>query len=505
MAASAASDGAASAHPASVGSDGAPASYVDSQSAPGGHPDKRAARIAREIEADVIASGWPVGALLGSEQSLQDRFGVSRSVLREAVRLVEHHQVARTRRGPNGGLFVTAPDAVPATRALVVYLEYIGASLDELLDARLVLEPLAAALAARRIDDAGIARLNGIVTQENGQEVVASWQRDELHLALSALSGNPVLHLFVDVLIRLTGGYADLSQIGAVDVAASAALARTQREHTDVVEAVVAGDGDGARDVSQRHIESFIGWLHEHHEPAMSQVPVIRPDGPGGSRGKLAEQVAAAIRADIVASGWQVGSVVGTEGILLERYGVSRSAFREAVRLLEHHCVARMRRGPGGGLVVTAPEAQASIDTIALYLEYRQPSRNDLTLVRDLIEVEHVARVAKRSDDVAVQNFLAAGELGIPDISGVDAAEFRFHMRMAQLAGNRVLELFLTILVELFRRQWLSQGMPVPETRGAVEVAHAHARILEAVAKGDEMAARQRMSRHLEALTSWWV
>ena len=54
---------------------------------------------------------------------------MSRSVLREAVRLVEHHQVARMRRGPNGGLLICEPDAGPATRAVVIYLEYLGTTL----------------------------------------------------------------------------------------------------------------------------------------------------------------------------------------------------------------------------------------------------------------------------------------------------------------------------------------------------------------------------------------
>src|SRR5205809_51921 len=69
---------------------------------------KLAAQVARRIEAEVVRRGWPVGESLGSEPELRTRHGVSRSVLREAVRLVEHHQVARMRRGPNGGLFVVA-------------------------------------------------------------------------------------------------------------------------------------------------------------------------------------------------------------------------------------------------------------------------------------------------------------------------------------------------------------------------------------------------------------
>jgi len=94
---------------------------------------KLAAQVAHRMETDVVRRGWPVGESLGSEPDLRERYGVSRAVLREAVRLVEHHQVARMRRGPNGGLFVMAPDAGPAARAMVIYLEYVGTSIDDLL------------------------------------------------------------------------------------------------------------------------------------------------------------------------------------------------------------------------------------------------------------------------------------------------------------------------------------------------------------------------------------
>ena len=83
-------------------------------------------------------------------------------MLREAVRLVEHHQVARMRRGPNGGLLVCEPDAAPATHAIIIYLEYLGTTIGDLLDARLLLEPLAASRAAEQIDEAGIDRLRAV-------------------------------------------------------------------------------------------------------------------------------------------------------------------------------------------------------------------------------------------------------------------------------------------------------------------------------------------------------
>src|SRR3978361_1340433 len=118
---------------------------------------KLAAQVARRIEAEVVLRGWPVGDSLGSEPDLRERHGVSRSVLREAVRLLEHHQGGRMRRGPHRGPFVAAPAAGPAARAMVIYLEYIGTSVDDLMQARRLLEPLAAGLAAQHVPEGGSA------------------------------------------------------------------------------------------------------------------------------------------------------------------------------------------------------------------------------------------------------------------------------------------------------------------------------------------------------------
>src|SRR3984885_8532643 len=165
---------------------------MNSGSGPG-TADKRASKIARHIEAEIVRRGWPVGESLGSEHALQQRFCVSRSVLREAVRLVEPHRVARMRRGPNGGLLICDPDAAPATRAVVIYLEYLGTTIGDLLDARLLLEPLAASRAAQQIDEAGIQRLRGVVRAEHDRKPDPAAPSDEFHAALAEKSKNPVL------------------------------------------------------------------------------------------------------------------------------------------------------------------------------------------------------------------------------------------------------------------------------------------------------------------------
>jgi DNA-binding FadR family transcriptional regulator len=477
-----------------------------------GPADKRASKIARQIEADIVRRGWTIGESLGSEHALQQRYEVSRSVLREAVRLVEHHQVARMRRGPNGGLLICEPDAGPATRAVVIYLKYLGTTLGDMLNARLVLEPLAASLAAERIDEAGIDRLRAVLRAEQQWKPGLDAPRDEFHIALARQAKNPVLQLFIDVLMRLTARYARMSRTGSAGEAIEL-VDQMHTDHSDIVAAVTAGDAARAKTLTERHVEAVTAWLQEHQRgqytpevpPTGIRQPRFNPEAP---RGKLAEVLAATIGDDIAASGWRVGSVFGAETELLERYRVSRSVLREAVRLLEHHAVAHMRRGPGGGLIVTKPEAQASIDTIALYLKYRQPSREDFRCVRDAIEIDSVTKVVERRREPEVAAFLnpqgAARREMVDDVRNAAVEESRFHIGLAQLAGNSLLDLFLQIIVELFRRHWSSTGQGLPTWSDAVAVERAHLRILDAIRDGDDSLARYRIRRHLDAAASWW-
>lgn len=475
--------------------------------------DKRAAKIARCIEADIVRRGWPVGQSLGSESALQQHYGVSRSVLREAVRLVEHHQVARMRRGPNGGLLICAPDAGPATRAVVIYLEYLGTTLDDLLDTRLVLEPLAAALAAEHIDEAGIERLRAVLRAEEQGKPGLPAERDEFHIALAQQSKNPVLQLFIEISTRLTRRYALASRTDSA-TAALEAVDQMHHEHSEIVAAVTAGDSARAKTLSEQHVQAVTAWLQEHQRGGRSRPKHnARRLDPEAPRGKLAEVLAAGIGDEIVASGWPVGSVFGTETALLERYRVSRAVLREAVRLLEYHAIAHMRRGPGGGLVVAKPQAQASIDTIALYLQYRRPSRGDFRCVRDAIELANVAKVVECRDVSRVAAILhtlgpssdfAVNE-ATDDLRKAAVEEYRFHVGLAHLAGNTLLDLFLRIIIELFRRHWSSSGQAQPTRSDVVAVERAHARILEAIGAGDDSLARYRIRRHLDAAACRWL
>jgi DNA-binding FadR family transcriptional regulator len=474
---------------------------------------KLAAQIARRIEADILASGWQVGTVFGSESDLRERYGVSRAVLREAIRLVEHHEVAVMRRGPSGGLVVRAPESGALTTAMAIYLEHVGTSVEDLLAVRILLEPLAARLAADRLTEGGVDALREALRQEAELAPTGS-AFDLLHLTLGQLSGNAALRLFIDVLAALTARYG--VRPTTPEAEASAVKAASDHAHHAISDAIIAGDTGLAEMRAVRHLEAMREWLLSVQQQPIVNVPgegpeddrgsAARENGDGGKQ-KLAETVARRMMSDIVASGAGVGEVVGSEADLLQRYGVSRAVLREAVRLLEYHSVARMRRGPGGGLVVAQPDATASIEAMAIYLDFEKIGAEDLRVVRDVIEMGCLERVTERAGDPVVVARLEEAlrtESSAPQ-GTVEKRAHHVHTELAELSGNPVLALFLRIITTVWARHTHSVDDYAPESQETAEyVAHAHQRIVEAVLAGDIPLARHRMRRHLDALDVWW-
>jgi DNA-binding FadR family transcriptional regulator len=445
-----------------------------------------AASVADAIIGDVVELGWPEGQVIGSEAELLERYGVSRAVFREAVRLVEHKEVARMRRGPGGGLVVTAPTVESVMDAVAVYLFYVGADVDDVFEARLILEEVVTELAPARLNEADIIRLRELVARERHGEV-----RDfrELHALLATFTRNPALEFFVDLLNRVSALFmSDPAQLASGTAAASA------HAHTAIAEAVLAGNDGLARHRMRKHLNAEADYLRQG---ARTRIALPTPT----SEEKRGQRIAFAILQDIAAAGWPLGELLGSEQGLIDRYGASRAVLREAVRVLEHHQVAKMRRGPGGGLFVAAPGVAATTEAVALHLHRLAITPAQLFEVRTVVEIAVLERGVEHldADDVA------ALRQALEDEQAASPQELRdlahgVHAVLAGTSGNRVLELLAMVLLRLTR---IHQG---PEQRrklgtgAASELAHIHERIVDAVVDRDVELARMRMRRHLQAL-----
>jgi len=217
-----------------------------------------------------------------------------------------------------------------------------------------------------------------------------------------------------------------------------------------------------------------------------------RPTGSGPGRLKLAEQTAAKIERSIVEQGWQPGHVLGSEADLLAEYGVSRAVLREAVRLLEHDNIAYMRRGPGGGLVVAAPDATAVTRAANRYLRDRAVSPAQLVVARIAIEHAAVRSATESIDERGIKRLLDV--LAEEEAMGqqVDVGRHDFHLTVAHLSGNPAVEMLIEVLTALSTAAF---GKP----RWS-DVHSAHEGIAEAIVAGDAALAQHRMTRHLQKL-----
>jgi DNA-binding FadR family transcriptional regulator len=219
---------------------------------------KLAEVIAAEIEQDIVGRGWSVGELVGSEAQLLQKYGVSRAVLREAVRIVEHHYVATMRRGPRGGLLVTAPDIGAIVRAVTLQLQFQHIEPDQLYEARIALELSCARQAAEKLTPDGVDRLKAYLAEERrvGPAEIRTRSHD-VHILIADLTGNPALRLFVEVLGRLT-----MQQSGYPS--SQAEIDAVTRSHVRIVDALIAHDADAAERRMQRHLLALTKWLRSN-------------------------------------------------------------------------------------------------------------------------------------------------------------------------------------------------------------------------------------------------
>jgi DNA-binding FadR family transcriptional regulator len=211
-----------------------------------------AQKVVAGLKDKIFAGDLPPGHKLPSESELIDEFGVSRTVIREAVTRLRAEGLVETFQGR--GSFVLA---MPEPTSFTVESAAIRTHHDVLamIDFRLGIECEAAALAAARGDEAGAesvrAALDAFVAAAPEDQVDADFG---FHRAVAAASGNRFYLELLDSLgpmmimlprTRLGDAYS-LTDAGHVD--------RVRREHDNVAAAVVAGDPDLARAAMRVHL-----------------------------------------------------------------------------------------------------------------------------------------------------------------------------------------------------------------------------------------------------------
>jgi DNA-binding FadR family transcriptional regulator len=218
------------------------------------------ARVAERLLAKIRQEGLQPGTRLPSEQNMAEHFGVSRTVIRDAIALLKAEGLLETRKGSGAYLLGSASSAMrtdPLTQQSIQ-------SLLNLIEVREGIEAETAALAAvrrtpaqladieyalRRIEEAAAAGLDGV--EEDAK----------LHQCIAVATGNPTWVRFVEMFAEPIRSAVKVTR--ANEARREDLMRQVQEEHERIVSAIAERDPDAARAAARAHMEQAARRVRE--------------------------------------------------------------------------------------------------------------------------------------------------------------------------------------------------------------------------------------------------
>jgi DNA-binding FadR family transcriptional regulator len=202
----------------------------------------RAARVAEEIQAEILSGNLATGDRLGLRTELIERFGVSPSVMNEALHILRERGVLTVRPGVNGGVFVADQPAQVRLGAIDVWFAPTVTGPEKLFEARTYLDDLFAGVALGRATPEDMRAMEWALHEMNTHRDDPRGHLESimrLHLAIAKASRVEVLiGLYESILALLRTGMTRASFVGKHEEMVTHSL----QVHADLVGAIRDGD-----------------------------------------------------------------------------------------------------------------------------------------------------------------------------------------------------------------------------------------------------------------------
>ena len=214
-------------------------------------------QVAEQLRVSIINGKIPFDSKLPKEEELQQIFGVSRSTIREALRVLSSQHLIKVTRGVGGGAWA----ARPAFDEIGQYLEMsIGllasgedVTLQELIEFRGLLEVPAAGLAAERRTDHDLEILLAATTKElrTADDKDSYMNHHIFHQRVMTASGNDLLKMVADPMVST------LRTLRLREKAPSSFWDTAAEEHRRIYEQIEGRNVEGARREMRLHLETL--------------------------------------------------------------------------------------------------------------------------------------------------------------------------------------------------------------------------------------------------------
>ncbi|MBU2670827.1 FCD domain-containing protein [Actinoplanes bogorensis] len=210
--------------------------------------------LADELRADITSGRLQPGERLPPEPELCVKTGVSRSTVREALRLLASQHLIVTTRGVTGGSFVAHPDAEQLadtlTTGFTLLTQSDGVGFADLLELRRALEVPASGLAALRRDDSHLIEMRGALFDPAVDEFETMMAAHAaFHMAVAKATQNPLFELVVRPLYHAQFGEE------VTDNLPPGYWRQIDADHRLILDCLVMRDAESATRAATQHID----------------------------------------------------------------------------------------------------------------------------------------------------------------------------------------------------------------------------------------------------------
>jgi GntR family transcriptional regulator, transcriptional repressor for pyruvate dehydrogenase complex len=231
----------------------------------GSDVEKAATTLARLIARETFGKNIPSGTPLSKEQEMVASFGVARSTLRQALRLLEVYGLIIIKTGPEGGPYVAQPTTQQFANMARLHFQMHRVTFGQLLETRCILEPALAGLASRRRNpdfDERLRLIAGAGGETSGDGGQFTPDIGEFHEFLATSSGNRILDLYTGALWYI---YTQFTTGPRFSPKVHDALLR---EHKGITTAIVSRSATNATQLTHDHMVGLLKAVRDH-SPAM--------------------------------------------------------------------------------------------------------------------------------------------------------------------------------------------------------------------------------------------
>ena len=219
--------------------------------------------IVEHVEQAVLSGELKTGDRLPGERELVTRFEVSRSSVREAMRVLESSGLVAARPGDPRGAVILAPTAAPLRKLMTRLTQASSSSLSDLLIYRMTLESAANSLAATRRTEADMLQLEKAMARmrqarQQGQQAFSQADLD-FHDVVARASGNTMIQISGEAVRQ------SIEELITSSIQESGddreLMLRTIAHHSDVFEAIRDRDAHRAEHLARSSLFEYYGHL----------------------------------------------------------------------------------------------------------------------------------------------------------------------------------------------------------------------------------------------------